>query len=367
MKIKTDETHKSFRAKHLKKNKANRIAVRVAGMLIALGFAATCSGCGKKEYDDHIVAYQDGNLSSYESDIISSFHEPVDEDFIDHLPNLKRLYLSYDNYLTDLSNLPNVCPSLEVLDIWACYGITNFEFVKELKNLKEFNIDGDTVGVTEDLINYLDRNNIKHNLDHRLVDIDNQISDIVNEIITDDMNDQEKLNAITYYVMNNIKYKLSLSEESNENALQCALEGEGVCASYAALTSAMCSKAGIESYYIGAGQHAWNLVQIQGKYYYVDPTNIGQIPFLSDLLLEKFGKGFYYMQDPYDTKFSVMKDIENNEVDPPERLMQLIKESEDEKSFIERYGSNSMAIFYGILGILIGTMAVKIKIERSRY
>ena len=52
----------------------------------------------------------------------------------------------------------------------------------------------------------------------------------------------------------------------------------GVCASYAYLTNVLLRKAGIESYEITSDSHAWNVIELDGKYYYLDGINASGMP-----------------------------------------------------------------------------------------
>ena len=99
----------------------------------------------------------------------------------------------------------------------------------------------------------------------------------------------EKEAKIYSYVLENMKYdKKGMNNEDividyNERALYHALQGKGVCATYAALFDAMCDVAGINAFHVSGyaktglfnlsgGPHAWNLVEIDGQYMLCDPT-----------------------------------------------------------------------------------------------
>lgn len=383
MKIITDKTHKSFNPnKKMQEAKFKKIAQKVGIFATTIGIVATLSGCHSAKNTDKmseyfnkkneaiISMYKDGTLSEQSIEEIELIYAPIDDDFISNLPSdLKVLHLYGDNFVKDLSDLPNVCPELEELTIGGCPGITNFDFLDELENLKSFNIEGETIGITDELITQLNRRGINHNLNAYLVDLDRQVSEIARSIITDDMSEDERMDAIANYVINHVKYdhkaNQEQAEEYNGKGLTYALQGLGVCENYTALTSALCSKAGIVSYDVHNSNHSWNLVQIDGKYYYVDTTNICQIPWLSKLIMEKLGKGFNYMQDPYHTGFSAMSDVDEVMLSNiPENLLRLINEAEDEKGFIEKYGSNYYADLFAILGIALAIPTIKFIKER---
>ncbi len=387
MKIKTNNEHKSFKIKEFTKNpKIKRFLRKTEIFVLCSGMLAILSGCGKNfGYEDNLELYKEESqqyVHMYRMDQLSEsgleeltmYYSPIDEDFIDNLPpDLKCLDLTGDQFILDLSNLPNICPNLESLYITDCFGISNWDFIKEFKNLKNFAIYGESIGVTDELIRYLDSKGIEHNLTEHWINIDKQVDEIVKSIITDDMTDDEKMEAITNYVINNVKYDRSALTDYekamiyNKLAISSALEGHGVCANYAALTNALCAKAGITSYFVNNENHAWNLVKLDGKYYYIDTTNICQIPIISKLIFKYFGKGIYYKQDPYHTGLSAMSDL--NEINlpsvPPFTIKKLIDEAEDEKTFMELYGSNADANLIAILGVAIG-LGVCVKVVKKK-
>lgn len=381
MKLKTDSTHKNFFVKSATSNKVKSIALKVGISTVIIGMVMSMSGCTKvknefikKVYQVEadntkiIQMYYDDCLSEYEDlEMLDTAFSPIDEDFINNLPPyLKKLKLNYNPFITDLSMLPSVCPNLEELYISDCYSITDFSFVKELKNLKKLYIS-DTVGITQELIDYLDEVNIEHNLSQKHIDLDNQIQDILDSIISEDMSDEEKVQQIALYVIKNMKYDITGVQKYNEAPLEYALKGKGVCMNYAVLTNALCTKAGLYSTVAMDNDHAWNLIKIENKYYYIDTTNIKQIPVISNLLLKYANIGFFYKQDPYATSLSVMSDVDDLYMEAPQRLLKLIEEANDEKNFIEKYGSNLYIDIIVIASILSGLSLVKRYIKNKSY
>lgn len=383
MKIKTDSSHKSFSVKNIKNNKVKRLAIKIGTIILIAGIMFTMSGCQKtnkdmmKHYQDLnkevIELYQEGKLPSETAmETLNLKFAPIDEHFISQLPNgITSMYLEDDAFLTDLSILPSVCPHIETLYIKNCYSITNYDFIKDLKNLKTFKIGAGHIGITSELIAYLEVNNIEHNLTKKDVELNNKVESIVNSIITEDMTDEEKAQQIALYITNNLEYdKQALSNDDlcadyNADPLRYALEGKGVCVNFAVLTNALFEKAGIDSNVVKDIEHAWNLVCIEDKYYYIDTTNIDQIPVISNLLLKHFNIGFNYKNDPYATGITAMSDIDELMTATPERVIKLINEANDKKSFIEKYGSNLYVDLIAAVGVLIG-LKVLIKASKNK-
>lgn len=123
-------------------------------------------------------------------------------------------------------------------------------------------------------------------------EVADKVSEVVAEIITDDMSDLEKNHAINQYLCDNSEYDYAALENAEANnfygvdeefndsftAYGCLVNGIGVCASYAADYKLLADAAGLDSivvtgYLEGATPHAWNKVCIDGEWTIVDSTN----------------------------------------------------------------------------------------------
>jgi len=124
---------------------------------------------------------------------------------------------------------------------------------------------------------------------------------IISQIITNEMSDDEKRQAIYDYLNDHAKYDdaalknaeknnfYTVDKEYNDSfsAYGIIVNKVGVCASYAATYKMLSDLAGLESIvvtgYLGGVPHAWNKVEIDGKWYNVDSTNNGTntgVPYL---------------------------------------------------------------------------------------
>ena len=90
--------------------------------------------------------------------------------------------------------------------------------------------------------------------------------------------DYKKVKYIYKYLIDTIDYEYSPNDQNIYSAL---VSKETVCAGYAKSLQYLLEKAGIECYTIGGrakrtdgsmGNHAWNIVNCDGEYYYVDAT-----------------------------------------------------------------------------------------------
>lgn len=123
-------------------------------------------------------------------------------------------------------------------------------------------------------------------------EIKNKVTEIISQIVTDDMTDEEKELAINQYLCDTIEYDEAALANAEENnfmyvdesfndsftAYGALLNGRCVCAGYAAAFKLLSDAAGLESIVVtgvldGSLSHAWNKVNIDGEWHIVDVTN----------------------------------------------------------------------------------------------
>lgn len=85
--------------------------------------------------------------------------------------------------------------------------------------------------------------------------------------------DYDKIKRVYKWICDNVEYDYSYSDGSIYDAL---IGGKSVCAGYAGAFQVIMDALGIECY-INEGKangedHAWNIVKLEGKYYFVDAT-----------------------------------------------------------------------------------------------
>ncbi|WP_099192621.1 transglutaminase domain-containing protein [Tepidibacter mesophilus] len=99
--------------------------------------------------------------------------------------------------------------------------------------------------------------------------VQDKVDSIISKITDSTMSDFEKEKAINDWIVTNIEY-----DKSNEkiNAYTALFEGETVCSGYSHLAKLMLDKVGIENKLVTGGNHAWNMVFIEGKWYHLDTT-----------------------------------------------------------------------------------------------
>ena len=109
------------------------------------------------------------------------------------------------------------------------------------------------------------------------------VRNTLNEIITKDMSDYEKVRAVYDFVIDSYRYEnFAKDHNDTENIIKernmlLGLKGHGVvCEAYAMLFSTMVTELGYDNIIVsgivdGTG-HAWNLIKINNQWYHVDPT-----------------------------------------------------------------------------------------------
>lgn len=106
-----------------------------------------------------------------------------------------------------------------------------------------------------------------------------QSKKILASIIKPGMNAHQKVKAIHDWVVLNVAYDRTLIKHSAYDALAT---GKTVCQGYATLTYRLLTDAGIKSRIaegtVSTGAHAWNLVQLDGKWYHLDTTFDDPVP-----------------------------------------------------------------------------------------
>lgn len=103
--------------------------------------------------------------------------------------------------------------------------------------------------------------------------VDREVAKAQKAIIEPGMNDHEKIKAIHDWIVSHVEYDQSLTHYTAYNAVTL---GEAVCQGYSLLGYKMLKEAGltvlIAEGTVNTGEHAWNMVQLDGIWYHVDFT-----------------------------------------------------------------------------------------------
>ena len=120
--------------------------------------------------------------------------------------------------------------------------------------------------------------NLKFIVPKDIDEVSKRINIVVKEIIDGipkNATEYERFKYLYEWICNNLTYS---ENENDQNIRSAFLDHKTVCAGYAKALKYLCKKAGIYCLYVtGYGDesqilHAWNMVRIDGKMYWSDPT-----------------------------------------------------------------------------------------------
>lgn len=106
-----------------------------------------------------------------------------------------------------------------------------------------------------------------------------KLNEVIKNLNLDGKSDYEKFKAVTNWIVSNVRYDDDNETKYQHDLTGAVLDGLAVCDGYAGTFYYMANAVGLNALFEdGIGndnriRHAWNLVQIDGTYYYVDPTN----------------------------------------------------------------------------------------------
>ncbi len=198
------------------------------------------------------------------------------------------------NFISDISGING--SELEVLNISFLKRLSSdslLDTVKTLPNLKQIvGFEVNNAGMCSDeLIEYCEEHGIEHPFTEKSLEIKHKLQEIVSSEITEDMDEEEKIWALSKYIMADMEYDYDLTVDVDdnsdkirkgwgENLYYSVIEGEGICAGFAMYAQNLFIEAGITTYKISGLAHTWNLVEIDDEYYYVDLTNADHYMYL---------------------------------------------------------------------------------------
>ena len=106
-----------------------------------------------------------------------------------------------------------------------------------------------------------------------------KLDEVIKSMNLDGKSDYDKFKAVTNWIVSNVRYDDNNETKYQHDLTGAVLDGLSVCDGYASTFYYMANVVGLNALFEGGIgndnriRHAWNLVQIDGTYYYVDPTN----------------------------------------------------------------------------------------------
>ena len=261
-----------------------------------------CSGLEKLDISSELLNYMGDvvfldNLKSFStsSSPLYDWEDCVNFEkcgFLNNSNNLDEVRITGYYYPEQVYNLKAKRLVLDVGNIYTIdYTKLNSDYLKELV------INGAPYDVAMNLsnadIDFLEKNGVSISFGQvdgttmeKVREINDKLDIIVESLgLDENATDEEKVRAVLIYVLSNLEYDDYASECQEKGInfdhepfyqggeLYGALERDThICGNYAALTSALLSRVGVNDYYVTSDSHAWNLVEVDGEWYYFDST-----------------------------------------------------------------------------------------------
>lgn len=106
-----------------------------------------------------------------------------------------------------------------------------------------------------------------------------KLDEVIKSLNLDGKSDYDKFKAVTNWIVSNVRYDDDNETKYQHDLTGAVLDGLAVCDGYAGTFYYMANAVGLKALFEDGIdndnriRHAWNLVQIDGIYYYADPTN----------------------------------------------------------------------------------------------
>ena len=208
------------------------------------------------DYDVVVGIIRDG-LQNHQSEININYQLPVDQ-FGGSLQDMERLV---SKILEEVSAPPYEHLKYSYICINTAFRMTTYTDVHNM---------------------YL-RFNVEYYIDKQMNDrLEQEMDALLARIITRGMSDYDKIDAIYDWMCDNITYDYAnLNDDSHTlkyTAYAALINRTAVCQGYAELLDRLAAKVGVDSCIISGWQtstgcrHAWNIVELSGRYYNVDAT-----------------------------------------------------------------------------------------------
>lgn len=165
------------------------------------------------------------------------------------------IYLCGDdrNEVADIANAP-----FELFGLAAQYCDDTLLF-----NIREYKY-----AVYNNTIEYTD---IKYSMTQAQQEyVDNKVSRIIDKLGIRNSSDLKKVKAIHDWECSNLKYDYNNMEVNN--AYSGLSSGKTMCVGFSEIFYKMALEAGLDAHIVSNEHHAWNIVQVDGKWYDIDTT-----------------------------------------------------------------------------------------------
>lgn len=215
-----------------------------------------------------------------------------------------RAFDSFDYLELSGSSIKDISPlegmSIKYLSLSDSMCIESLEPIMQIKGLSTLGLQSLEMLLTEEIVNFVKQNVAENDIAADWLKVQKQVKNIAREILSEEWLDNKKISAVAVYVANNMEYDYNIETdddllfEYNAHALRYALQGIGSCKNFATLITVLLQEAGINVYEVFSDNHVWNMVELDGTYYWIDGTTL---PGLTE---KEFADLGIYMSKEYD-------------------------------------------------------------------
>lgn len=239
--------------------------------------------------------------------------------------NLNQTFLTDIDFVTELPNLETLILPWSITDLSPIYSLDNLTNLQWEAYTELF--------VTEELVNYLDDNNIGHF--QYYPDVKEKINQIIEDLnITKETDAKEAMKKISYYIVENTT-DVSGGSYGNSSSLDSIIKfNRGVCYNHSIALYTIAKVAGIDDVYATSGYlstylnmytgedddnlwgriaHAWNIIDYNGIWYSVDAAQMNMgAGYVDDTLYEQNFWKNPLKDDEYDYDYAMSNYLDFN-------------------------------------------------------
>lgn len=182
--------------------------------------------------------------------------------------NLKSFYFSGYGFI-DMNDFKE-CSNLSKISLKQCPNVLNPELLQRFTNADISLDEFCTIWLNSKALDSI--SSISTSSKKEWQDISNYLDNKLSELISPDMTEEEKINNIIVYVLNQIEYDFRALEDNELGSELCSTynlyplsyaieKNDGVCVGYASLFTALANRAGIDCYQPDRINHTWNMIR----------------------------------------------------------------------------------------------------------
>lgn len=221
---------------------------------------------------DSIAGIEVGNTIEYLS-FTNVQIESIEE--LRNLDGLRRLDLD-QTAVRDLSPLKDV--QLYEISISDSHLIENIEVVMEIETLQGLYGLNCQMYYTPEIMKFIEEKDLYSHYEKGDLELREKVIEKCDEIERQYLTDEERISAVVMYACEMITYDYEVYSDDylcmkyGNNVLKYAFKGTGCCTTYTGLVAMMLNEMDIDCYCVSGEEHIWNIVELDGKHYYLDAT-----------------------------------------------------------------------------------------------